>query len=1202
MRPKNPVALFSRLYPQGESIKVSTAGQKIATPTGNPNFLATCNEYKENQKLVSIAESPFGGLKGSGSPDYCPGTISINSGDGVYLTDINGQNTAKTLTAGKLAEVGSLSVDTENHTITEEFIIKNTSQSNDALLIGDGSSTDGFILTGAITSFTSENGRLKLVGHGESSNGLRIRKTVNLSGMQFIKFSIECNTNKTLYAAISQGSTNIIYRGSKFALSANVKQTFVLPILAPASAVGQNPNTTSGTINWGNSVDVWVGTAEADASDITIYFSDIQADVGKPTYLEISAPNILADTSAQIYTHDGTAYQLCEIDKLDSAYSNVSQTSANCTFLDGTKLDDVFGSAGAGRAVFPKGSAGDAKAGSSESITYSNNLGTDKRIGLRVNLPPSDDGRTSFNSIRIKVVLYYSDLTRATDILPDLSGNENNGTMVMVGLTNDRFNTKYAALKFSGLTTGFVNCGDPAILRITGQISIDTWIQIPDLSVSFLYICGRGVGLGSNGNYGYYLSYLGSNKSIYFDIYSTTVRAAHSKSNAITDNNWHHVVVTWDGTTNTNGRTMYIDGVIVSQITSTISEIGAPSNYNFFIGKNSSGGSNSNINISSVRIYNRCLTQEEVTENYNGNISTTNLVGYWKPKPVSHMGSTSYEFGDSNNASYGLQNIVYPWITIYSPNEKILDIFRFTYKPKKLVIKRDETGTIYEVEIFPDNGPIYHGRMFHPHLTLDSNSDNIPDCLSIDQEGSVAKLLKTYAFVDDWFTEADLSTSSIVTNDYGITADSLDIIPYAISEGDSVSDINNHVLPVAETVNTISGNVSLVDVRGLNTIRVRDTAYTNAGECKVWDTVTTGNTNENTWKRVFVTDWVFTGDTVIENGLIKVVSPAASNGIRVYNSATTVLICSYYCFGDLSLISISTDRVEFKFSDVGDFTTVTSYSGTHWLCRGSCVLAHDHMVFYPAAYDALTYSITKRFMLINEQLYDAAVLKTSQIVTTVTTETIASFNITDSTIGIYITNKTPDSVRPVYTSGTTWSSFRITKENFKTLRRADVGSIPFNCSMLYFEAESMGLSNGAVYYTGTDAYPGSGNTGITLQVTGSKTYSNPISFSTGDYLVFMRAQSPGSGRLSLNLYSGVNVQKSVRLPSADTAFSLVSATLSISSADAQVIDNFKIYNGTTDPVTIDYILFIPISLIKKYAQRALWQALPATKVIKKLPR
>jgi hypothetical protein len=724
MKLPTPSAPFSPVYVHGESITIETEGKVLVLPSGNPNILPLNNEYTLNSNRLSIAESPFGGLKGSGSPDYCVGTVNIIEGDGVYLHDVSGTNSSKTLSAGKLKELNLLSVDTTNHSITEEFVVANTSVSNNPTVISDGTTIEGWSAgTGALTSLTTENGRIKAVGRGTISVGFKIIKTVSLAGKQFLTFKIECNTTKNLFVSIAQGANKIEFRGTRFPIPANTVTSFVLPIHAPAGTEGLYPSTVSGTIDWSNDVTLYIGTDQKDESDITFYLDDIHADVARQTTLEIQTPDNLANTSLQLYTHNGTAYQLCSTHSLDGAYSQVSQTSANCTFLDGTKLDDVYGT-GLGRAVFPKGSAGATVKGSSGSITYSNNLGTDKRIGLKVDLPPSDNRRTNFNKVRAKLVINYTDTVG--NIVPDLSGNGNHGTIVG-GVTK----LNEGGLKFDG-STGYVNCGNPTALN-TNNFTIITTV-IPTTGG---YIYDKNVSTYNNGEYliQYDLNYQRVLSSI--DYYASNIT---SPSNSVPSGVSACIVQRYDSSV----HSLFINNV---KYTVDYSATRTHNSSNFVLGARNINSGNFGGTIQKIRVYNRALSDTEVTAAYNNQyVDPTGLVISYDPTPI-NMGAVTYELSNDNSASTGLQNLSKPWIALYDPTSNLIDFYLFTHRPKNLEFRRDESGNIYELVLYPGNGLIYHGQITYPDLTLDSDSNLIPNFLEESIEGSLTKFLKSYGMV-----------------------------------------------------------------------------------------------------------------------------------------------------------------------------------------------------------------------------------------------------------------------------------------------------------------------------------------------------------------------------------------------------------------------------------------------------------------------
>ena len=106
----------------------------------------------------------------------------------------------------------------------------------------------------------------------------------------------------------------------------------------------------------------------------------------------------------------------------------------------------------------------------------------------------------------------------------------------------------------------------------------------------------------------------------------------------ITDNNWHHVVLTYDGTY----QKIYLDGTKVdSKLLNDAININAN---DLIIGKGSIGM------IDEVRIYNRAFFGQEVADKYeNIFINNTNLIGYWN----FDKGSGEIVFDNSVNGNDG---------------------------------------------------------------------------------------------------------------------------------------------------------------------------------------------------------------------------------------------------------------------------------------------------------------------------------------------------------------------------------------------------------------------------------------------------------------------------------------------------------------------------------------------------------------------
>lgn len=703
MNSDDPVAPYETLVYHGSSIKIDTKGKTVVVPTGNPTLLPLFNEYVQNADRLTTAESPFGGLKGSGSPDYAPGTLNVILGDGIYLQDVNGQNSTKTLTAGKLKELNLMSVDTTGHTITEEFIIANTGTSNNPTVIDNCDSATGWSMQYGTGEITVHEGTLLFTGTTTALGQASFIKpvTLDISGKQFISFDIKSSIAGTIRCSLYDGTSIIAWTGASFAFQADTWTHFVFPLLAPQGTSGMNPTTKTGVMNLSTIAYIYFGIEKAgNTQAITLQIDNITADTAKSAYIELQTPDNLADSSLTLQVWDGSAYQTTGVYKLDSSYSAVSTTSANWKLSDGTKFDDCYGS-GNGRALFPKGASEETKAGSSGSITYSANKGTSKRIGFRVDLPPSDGGRTNFNKCRMKAVLSYTDTVG--NVVPDLSGNNNTGTLVG-GVTklND------GGLQFDGVN-GAISHGN---MCGSGYIKVSADVIFTSIPSAHRYVISK------HGSW-----YMGLYNGLFMArIIIGGVDRMVTYNAGITTNTLYTLEMEYDGE--------YINGwingtrVIHSNYPGTMSTASSI----LYVGRED--------------VYSGYI-QETVHKYavYQNDVLKISCI-----PTVSNMGSTTHDFADSTNASYGLHHMVKPWIALLEDDTQEIDFYLFDERPKNLKYKQDESGKIYELEVFPGNGNCYHGRIKYSGLTRDTNSDGIPDCLDPDVEGSITKFLKTLDF------------------------------------------------------------------------------------------------------------------------------------------------------------------------------------------------------------------------------------------------------------------------------------------------------------------------------------------------------------------------------------------------------------------------------------------------------------------------
>jgi len=214
----------------------------------------------------------------------------------------------------------------------------------------------------------------------------------------------------------------------------------------------------------------------------------------------------------------------------------------------------------------------------------------------------------------------------------DESGNYNNGTVNGATLTSDRFGKEKNAYNFDGLKDFIIT----QKTNISGNVSrtYSIWIKSTE-NISNQVIVDEG---GKDCGTGFAICN-----------YKNKIRLDNTCSpidfnQNLNISNWHHIIITYDNSINggLNGIKFYLDGIQINN--STTNGTYSINNGNivpFTIGK--SRLSNDQFfkgDIDDIGIWNRVLTQQEITDIYNGNICyqqvtvtdtliiNTNLVSY----------------------------------------------------------------------------------------------------------------------------------------------------------------------------------------------------------------------------------------------------------------------------------------------------------------------------------------------------------------------------------------------------------------------------------------------------------------------------------------------------------------------------------------------------------------------------------------------
>lgn len=199
-------------------------------------------------------------------------------------------------------------------------------------------------------------------------------------------------------------------------------------------------------------------------------------------------------------------------------------------------------------------------------------------------------------------------------VLTDLSGNNNNGTLVNgVGFNSGNG----GSLVFDGVNDYVQTSINP--ISNNSSFTIETWVKFTNFNNGIFKPI---VDCGSYGNalVGYSLAKNNSN-NLYISINNGYV----SISNKISNNIWCHIIATANKITNYEMK-IYVNGILgtqngsatVSTLTNSQTSIRIMSNYfssiNYFQG-----------NVSQTQIYNRALSSTEVLQNFNANRSRYGL-------------------------------------------------------------------------------------------------------------------------------------------------------------------------------------------------------------------------------------------------------------------------------------------------------------------------------------------------------------------------------------------------------------------------------------------------------------------------------------------------------------------------------------------------------------------------------------------------
>ncbi len=199
------------------------------------------------------------------------------------------------------------------------------------------------------------------------------------------------------------------------------------------------------------------------------------------------------------------------------------------------------------------------------------------------------------------------------NVANDSSGNNNNGTVngnpawVAAGKIG-------GCIDFDG-TNDYIDCGNSASLSPTDGITLAVWLKTPGMTTTWAVFISKG-DTGSS----FRLGRNGTGTSVHFGLNGVTASGNpwFDGTRNVSDNEWHHVAGTYDGTT----MRLWVDGTQDTTLAAT-GKITVSSTRVYISENADSAGRYFKGMMDDVRVYNRALTQDELAQVMVGSTSVT---------------------------------------------------------------------------------------------------------------------------------------------------------------------------------------------------------------------------------------------------------------------------------------------------------------------------------------------------------------------------------------------------------------------------------------------------------------------------------------------------------------------------------------------------------------------------------------------------
>ncbi len=197
----------------------------------------------------------------------------------------------------------------------------------------------------------------------------------------------------------------------------------------------------------------------------------------------------------------------------------------------------------------------------------------------------------------------------------DESGNGNNGTVNGATLTSDRNSINNTCYSFDGVSN-YIKITDNNLMDFSNKYSISTWVNLTSTPSSQFSVVSKERQLDGTG-----ISMIIDNTGKITQAFNNGSNYVTTGLKSLSNSTWYNIVFTFDGST----ANIYVNGVLDKS--NVFSQSLINTTFDWFIGKEftTSGGGNSGYtnryfkgNIDDIGMWNRALTQQEITALYNG--------------------------------------------------------------------------------------------------------------------------------------------------------------------------------------------------------------------------------------------------------------------------------------------------------------------------------------------------------------------------------------------------------------------------------------------------------------------------------------------------------------------------------------------------------------------------------------------------------